>query len=163
MNHFVVTDRLPLTPFKCQEYEIDPSRPKIKETPYQVASRVASIFSSVYDSIGDQQKAALMRVLENGIAEEAGFTLDKLLDRLHDDSQYGETLANKLEPLIKAQPFREGAHSAWHEMLTTGEHGVHVLQLKGLGRDVQKLVTEFALWDLYDYACNNGNKIAQFQ
>jgi DNA phosphorothioation-dependent restriction protein DptH len=27
-----------------------------------------------------------------------------------------------------------------------------------LGRDVQKLVTEFALWDLYDQACNTGSK-----
>lgn len=53
---------------------------------------------------------------------------------------------------------REGDDSAWEGLLTHGEHSMHVLQLKGLGRDVQKLVTEFALWDLYDYACNNGNK-----
>lgn len=158
MNHFVVQDRLPLTPFKRQEYEIDPSRPKIKESPYQVASRIASIFISVYESIGDQQKAALMRVLEDGIAADVGFTFGKLLDRLREDGQYGESLANKLEPLIKADPFREGDDSAWEGLLTHGEHSVHVLQLKGLGRDVQKLVTEFALWDLYDYACNNGNK-----
>lgn len=157
-NHFVVQDRLPLTPFKQQEYEVDPSRPKMQESPYQVASRIASIIISVYASIGDQQKAALMRVLEDGIAEDAGFTLDKLLIGLRGDGQYGESLASKLEPLIKAEPFREGVDSAWDGMLTDGEHAVHVLQLKGLGRDVQKLVTEFALWDLYDFACNNGNK-----
>ncbi|AFL72868.1 ATP-binding protein [Thiocystis violascens] len=157
-NHFVVTDKLPLNPFRQQEYTIDPSIPRIKESPYQVASRVASIFISVYESIGDQQKAALMRVLEEGIAEDVQFTFDKLLSRLREDSQYGESLASKLEPLIKSQPFREGAESAWEGMLSATDHWVDVLQLKGLGRDVQKLVTEFALWDLYDFACNNGSK-----
>lgn len=157
-NHFVVTDKLPLNPFKQQEYVIDPSIPNIKESPYQVASRVASIFISVYESIGDQQKAALMRVLEDGIAGDDSFMFDTLLVRLRDDSQYGESLANKLEPLIKSQPFRQSNDSAWDSMLTSGECAVHVLQLKGLGRDVQKIVTEFALWDLYDFACNNGSK-----
>ncbi|NEX21267.1 ATP-binding protein [Thiorhodococcus mannitoliphagus] len=157
-NHFVVTDKLPLNPFRQQEYTLDPSIPRIKESPYQVASRVASIFISVYESIGDQQKAALMRSLEEGISGDSQFTFDKLLNRLRDDSQYGESLASKLEPLIKSQPFREGEESAWEDMLSGHDHLVHVLQLKGLGRDVQKLVTEFALWDLYDFACNNGSK-----
>jgi DNA phosphorothioation-dependent restriction protein DptH len=43
-------------------------------------------------------------------------------------------------------------------MLREPGHWVQVLQLKGLARELQKLVTEFALWDLYDYACNSGSK-----
>lgn len=157
-NHFVITDKLPLNPFRRQQQIIDPSLPVIEENSYQVASRVTSIFTSVYNSMGDQQTSALVRVLEAGIEENPKFTLSEVLTRLRADGQYGETLANKLEPFIKAQPFREQSDSAWEQMITSSDNWVHVLQLKGLSREIQKLVTEFALWDLWDYACNTGNK-----
>jgi DNA phosphorothioation-dependent restriction protein DptH len=66
-DHFVITDRLPLNPFRRQRQVIDPSVPAIEETPFKVATRVASIFSSVFDTVDDQQSSALIRVLESGI------------------------------------------------------------------------------------------------
>lgn len=157
-NHFVITDKLPLNPFRRQQQIIDPSRPAIEENSYQVASRITSIFTSVYSSMGDQQTSALVRVLEAGLEENPHFGLHEVIIRLREDSQYGESLASKLEPFIKSQPFREESSSAWEEMLISKENWVHVLQLKGLSREIQKLVTEFALWDLWDYVCNTGNK-----
>lgn len=157
-SHFVITDKLPLNPFRRQQQIIDPSIPAIEENPYQVASRITSIFTSVFNTMGDQQSSALVRTLEAGIEEDPNFSLSGVLVRLREDSQYGESLANKLEPFIKSQPFREGADSAWEQMLTSPNQWVHVLQLKGVAREIQKLVTEFALWDLYDYACNTGSK-----
>ena len=156
-DHFVIIDKLPLNPFRRQRRLIDPSMPEIEESPYQVACRVASIFSSIFETMGDQQFSTLTRALEAGI-EAPGFTLDALPGRLRAESSYGETLASKLEPLIKSQPFREGVDSAWGQMLTAPGRWVQVLQLSGLSREIQKLVTEFALWDLYDYACSSGNK-----
>lgn len=156
-NHLVITDKLPLNPFRRQTRLIDPSMPIIEETSYQVACRVASIFSSIFETMGDQQFATLIRALEIGI-EGVGFTLDALPDRLRADGSYGETLANKLEPLIRSKPFREGGDSAWEKMLAAPQHWVQILQLSGLSREIQKLVTEFALWDLYDYACSNGSQ-----
>ena len=157
-NHFVITDKLPLNPFRRQQQVIDPSIPAIEETSFQVASRISSIFTSVYSTMGDQQSSALVRVLEEGMEEDPNFSLNGVLARLRADSQYGESLASKLEPFIRAQPFKEGSDSAWEQMLTSPESFVHVLQLKGVAREIQKLVTEFALWDLYDYACNTGSK-----
>jgi DNA phosphorothioation-dependent restriction protein DptH len=157
-NHFVITDKLPLNPFRRQQQLIDPSIPAIEENSYQVAARVTSIFTSVYSSMGDQQTSALVRVLEQGIEENPDFSLIEVIDRLRQDGQHGESLANKLEPFIKSSPFREQSNSAWGEMLASKDNWVHVLQLKGLSREIQKLVTEFALWDLWDYVCNTGNK-----
>ncbi len=157
-NHFVISDKLPLNPFRRQQQIIDPSIPAIEETSFQVASRISSIFTSVYSSMGDQQSSALVRVLEEGMEEDPNFSLNGVLARLREDSQYGESLASKLEPFIRSQPFKEGSDSAWEQMLTSPENFVHVLQLKGVAREIQKLVTEFALWDLYDYACNTGSK-----
>ena len=157
-NHFLIKDKLPLNPFRKQQQIIDPSFPAIEENPYQVATRIASIFTSVFNSTGDQQSAALIRVLEAGIAENENFSFSEMLPRLREDSQYGESLANKLEPFIKAEPFRQSLESAWEQIFGNSENWVHILQLKGLARDIQKIVTEFALWDLYDYACNSGSK-----
>jgi len=156
-NHFVVTERLPLNPFQRQRQIIDPANPAIEESPYQVATRIESIFASIFE-MGDQQSAALIRVIQAGIEEEPGFTLDGVLLRLRADSQNGETLANKLEPLIRSEPFRADEESAWEGMLTSPDNWVHVLQLKGLAREIQKMVTEFALWDLWDYVQNTGSK-----
>ena len=156
-NHFVVTERLPLNPFQRQRQIIDPSIPAIDENPYQVATRIESIFASIFE-MGDQQSAALIRVIQAGIEEDPGFTLDGVLPRLRADGKNGETLANKLEPLIRSEPFRANEESAWEGMLTSPDDCVHVLQLKGLARDIQKMVTEFALWDLWDYAQNTGSK-----
>lgn len=156
-NHFVVTERLPLNPFQRQRQVIDPSYPAIEENPYQVATRIESIFASIFE-LGDQQSAALIRVIQAGIEEESGFTLDGVLPRLRADSRNGETLANKLEPLIRSEPFRADEESAWEGMLTSPNNWVHVLQLKGLAREIQKMVTEFALWDLWDYTQNTGSK-----
>jgi DNA phosphorothioation-dependent restriction protein DptH len=156
-DHFVYTVRLPLNPFRRQRQVIDPARPPVEEGAFQVASRIESIFASVFE-MGDQQSAALIRSLQSGLDLDPGFSLDKLLPRLRADSPQGETLANKLEPLIQAKPFREGDASAWNDMLTSPSSRVHVLQLKGLAREIQKLVTEFVLWDLWDYAQSTGNK-----
>ena len=157
-DHFVFRDKLPLNPFRQQQQIIDPSQPAFTETPFHTATRIASIFTSVFNTMGDQQSSALTRVLETGIQDDPQFSLDEVLVRLRDDKPYGETLASKLEPLIRSQPFRPGANSAWEEMLNSPDRRVHVLQLKGLAREIQRLVTEFVLWDLYDYACNTGSK-----
>jgi len=157
-NHFVKTERLPLNPFRRQMQVIDPSIPAIEESPFEVATRVASIFTSVYETMGDQQTATLIRVLESGIEGNDQFSLDDILSLLRDESQYGESLANKVEPLVKSRPFRDEVGSAWDEMLLSQDNWVHVLQLKGLALDIQKMVTEFVLWDLWDYAQNTGSK-----
>jgi DNA phosphorothioation-dependent restriction protein DptH len=156
-NHFVVTEQLPLNPFRRQQVVIDPSIPAIEESPYQVATRIESIFSSIFD-LGAQQSAALIRVIQAGVEAGPDFTLEEVLTGLAADSKYGETLGSKLEPLIKSEPFSGSVQAAWDGMLTSSDNWVHVLQLKGLARDIQKMVTEFALWDLWDYAQNTGSK-----
>jgi len=157
-NHFIKTEQLPLNPFRRQMLMIDPSIPEIEESPFDVATRVSSIFTSVYETMGDQQTATLTRVLESGIEANDQFSLDDILPLLREEGQHGESLANKIEPLVKSKPFRDEVGSAWDGMLSSSDKWAHVLQLKGLAQDIQKIVTEFALWDLWDYVQNSGSK-----
>ncbi|WP_020560063.1 ATP-binding protein [Thiofilum flexile] len=156
-NYYVRTDKLPLNPFRRQIQVIDPNIPAMEESAFDVASRITSIFTSVFN-MGDQQAATLTRVLEVGISNERAFTLDDLLPMLRDEGSVGETLANKLEPFVRSQPFRASDSNAWEGIFGSADHWVNILQLKGLSRDTYRIVTEFALWDLYDYACNTGSK-----
>jgi DNA phosphorothioation-dependent restriction protein DptH len=135
-SHYVASAGLPLNPFWRQQQIIDPNAPPLEENPYQVGSRGASIFNSVYESMGDQQFSTPVRAIENGISADSGFSLDQLLERLQDEGQYGLSLANKLDFFIKAQRFREGEESGWDAMLAADDQWVRVLQLKGFGRKV---------------------------
>lgn len=156
-DHFVYSEGLPLNPFRRQRLLLDPSQPMFEEDTYTVASRITSLFSSVYD-IGEQQRAALSRALQKGLEGGLGFSFEALLPILRDDGSQGLSLANKIEPFVQARPFRTGSDSAWDSMLGAPDYGVHILQLKGRGREIQRLVTEFVLWDFWDYAQSVGNK-----
>ena len=156
-NHYVLLGKLPLNPFGRQMQIIDPDMPAFEESAYQVATRITSIFTSVFD-MGGQQSAALTRVLDAGISAGSNFTLDDMLSKLREEGTTGETLANKLEPFVRAQPFRDSDGSAWESLVTSRDALVNILQLKGLSKDIYRIVTEFVLWDLYNYVCNTGSK-----
>ncbi len=158
-NNYIYSEKLPLNPFQAQQRIVDPSLPVFIEKPFDVATRVASIFNSVYESMGDQQTSALIRVVEQGIIDNPKFSMDDIPQLLRvEGGQSSESLASKLDPFIRSEPFRSGIDSSWESMLTSTHHWVNVLQLTTLARDIQKLVTEFVLWNLYDYACSTGNK-----
>jgi DNA phosphorothioation-dependent restriction protein DptH len=157
-SHFVRLDKIPLSPFRRQIRVIDPTRDPISENSYDVADRVANIFTSIFKTMGDQQRAALVRVLETGIETNPEFKLEDMVARLREEGPNGESLANKVEPLVKARPFKEGQESAWGSLLTELDCWVQILQLTGMSSDTQKMVTEFALWDLWDYVLNAGSK-----
>lgn len=157
-DYFVRTNKLPLNPFRRQQQVIDPQLPTIEESAFDVANRIASIFTSVFPNIGDQQSAALIRTLTSGLEGEPNFSFDKLLAPLREENKQGESLANRLQPFVDSQLFSDANNQAWEQMLRTPFHWVHILQLATLSRDIQKIVTEFALWDLWDYVQNTGNK-----
>jgi DNA phosphorothioation-dependent restriction protein DptH len=158
-NNYIYSEKLPLNPFQAQQRVVDPSLPLYVEKPFDVATRVANIFNSVYESMGDQQSSALIRIVEQGIIKNPAFSMDDIPDLLRaEGSQSAESLASKLDPFIRSEPFCGGTDSSWKTMLTSTDHWVNVLQLTTLARDIQKLVTEFALWNLYDYACSTGDK-----
>jgi len=157
-HHFVHHTGLPINPLKRQSHFIDESIPLAEEKPIDVALRIVSIFRSIYPDLGSQQIASLTRALESGIEEGAAFTLNNLLDRLENEGSFGQSVANKLMPLIRAEPFQPGAEAPWEEMLKTANYWVHILQLSGFDRDTQRMITEFVLWDLWDYVTKTGSK-----
>jgi len=155
-THLVVADPLPINPFQFQTQTI--AGKVIKESPFKVASRIASVFTSVYSTIGEQQNAELINTIEAGLDADENYDLEALLQDLNERGDSARALANKITPFIKTQPFAKGESDSWKAIFNRHEGKVHILQLATVSRDVQQLITEFTLWDLYDFASSNGNK-----
>jgi DNA phosphorothioation-dependent restriction protein DptH len=149
---------LDLNPFKKQSQIIGGI--PLTDSPYDISTRVSSVFNSVYSSIGEQQIATLIRTIEEGVkllGDEYHF--DKMLSDLSNADKTGETLANKLLPMVKANMFScKSDSNGWDEIFKSEDSKTRIIQLAGFSPDVWKLATEFILWDLYAYASSQGNK-----
>ncbi|WP_413698550.1 ATP-binding protein [Psychromonas sp. KJ10-10] len=154
----VVYKPLDLNPFAKQLQTV--AGIQISDKAHDVASRIASVFNTVYSDIGSQQLPTLIKVIEEGIdLYGTDYNFERMLKDLPEAGKHGEALANKLSPMVKANLF-----SCKH--LTEGWDGIYkaiptttrLIQLATLSRDIWRLATEFILWDLYSYVCANGNK-----
>ncbi len=155
-GHIVKQSPLPINPFKRQRIMIEDFEDI--EDAFSVAGRITSVFTSVYSSFGEQQKALLHRVLEYGIESYGdGYDFGRLLEELEEEgSSTAVTVANKLTPLGRAKIFSGDEGDSWQQIYSDESSKVNVLQLAGLSRELANMATEFILWDLYDFARSQG-------
>lgn len=154
----LVADKpLKLNPFKKQKNIV--AGTELTDKVYDVATRVASVFKSVYSSIGDQQLPTLIRVIEEGLATYGKlYSFDHMVQALEEYDQTGVKLANKLLPLVRANVFAFDDTGGWNEIYQSKDSVCRLIQMARLSRDVWLAAVEFILWDLYSYACLHGDK-----
>lgn len=156
-SHFLAQAPLGISPFRKQKQDFDGLI--IEEKNHIVAARVASVFNQVYSSIGEQQIATLINVIESGVQRHGvQYDFSSLLDDLYEEGKIGEALANKLSPMIKSELFENSNIQGWQTFFESADHKVNVVQLASLSNDLMRLATEFTLWGLYSYACSYGQK-----
>jgi Helicase HerA, central domain len=152
----------PINPFKKNMKEIDEDLYK-KEEDTDVAERMKSVFSAVYKGMGDQQANAIYRATMRGMEKYGDkMNLKYLRDELEiDGSSNAKTVLAKIEPLIDRNPFDAESEYNWTEH--RGKEGIiFIVQLSGFTREVQLIVTEFILWDLWNYNLSHGDKSKPF-
>ncbi len=156
----VIHSPLSINPFKPLEIIIDPSIPPIIDKPEVIGGRVASVFSSVYSNIGEQQFALLARIISEGISNYSNqFDLNLLLASLEqEESDTSKSLLAKITPFVKMNVFKHEKNSSWERYFSNKELLLNIIQLAGVPQEIQKLIIELVLWDLYNYATTNGNK-----
>ncbi|MDO6562647.1 DNA phosphorothioation-dependent restriction protein DptH [Amphritea sp. 1_MG-2023] len=149
---------LALNPFERQSQMV--AGYNLTDKSHDVAARIASVFNSVYSTIGEQQLPTMIRVIEEGLdLYGADYGFEKMLSDLNEAGKVGEALANKLMPMVKANIFSTNTLDiGWENIYKSEESRTRLIQLATLPRDVWRLATEFILWDLYAYACSSGNK-----
>ncbi|WP_062270415.1 DNA phosphorothioation-dependent restriction protein DptH [Endozoicomonas arenosclerae] len=156
-THLVAHSPLAINPFRKQKQLI--AGIELADQPHVVAGRVSSVFNSVYSTIGEQQLATLNNVIENGIqCFGEDYTFQQLLTHLAEESKVGEALANKLSTMVKSNLFDTRAEGGWDAIYNSTDCHSHMIQLASIPTDVQRLATEFILWDLYAHASSTGSK-----
>ena len=163
-QHIIRQAPFPISPFKLHEQMIGSFL--IKDTPPDVAKRVAAIFKTVYD-LGDQQFSVLFDAIITGMESyENCLKLDDLLnileeyieDKNHNKSTVQSTLS-KLKPFVMGKPFTSDDEGmGWDRFFEDQACRCHIFQLAGLDMHSWRLVTEFILWDLYAFVRGKGNK-----
>ena len=162
-NYVKKGDRLPIDPFKLNESNLD--------TTYDVATRVAEEFGRIYQDIGNNQKSLLTDVIDKGIQNNKNqYSLDLLLEDLNDEVDNASnaskrnsyfTLATKIKPICKINPFRkpDPLHSCWNDIFFNDKttRQITIFQLKGISGDIQQVIVDFALWDLWNYIVSLGS------
>lgn len=163
-QHIIRQAPFPISPFKLHEQMIGSF--SIKDTPPDVAKRVAAIFKTVYD-LGDQQFSVLFDAIITGMESyQDCLKLDDLLnvleeyleDKTHNKSTVQSTLS-KLKPFVMGKPFTSDDEGmGWDRFFEDQACRCHIFQLAGLDMHSWRLVTEFILWDLYAFVRGKGNK-----
>lgn len=159
LPHVVRQKPLPINPFQIQQQVIDENIDPIQEDPHTVAGRITSVFTAVYSSFGEQQKATLIKTIREGVAGSGSeYSFENLLQDLENLGSAGVGIANKISPMVHSHLFGGEDENSWRELYHESRHLVNIMQLAGVPRDIAQITTEFALWDLYNYATNNGSK-----
>ncbi|NMA91045.1 MAG: DNA phosphorothioation-dependent restriction protein DptH [Amphibacillus sp.] len=156
-HKIVYHDNFPINPFKPNMRDIGGIQ--LLETATDVAERIRSVFSAVYGSLGIQQLNAIYEATNSGIEKYGDqMNLIKLREILEEDnSSYAKTALSQIRPLIDRNPFDIHNTVNWKDYIESdGE--VLIVQLTGFNREVQLIITEFILWDLWNYSVRHGDK-----
>lgn len=153
----VYSEQLPINPFKKNIRDIGGIQ--LDESNTDVAERVKSVFAAVYKSLGIQQLNSIYECILQGLERYGqNMNLLKLKELLEEDgSSYAKTALSQIRPLIDRNPFTSDNSFNWKDIVE-GDGEVYVIQLTGFPRDVQLIITEFILWELWNYSVRNGNK-----
>ena len=159
LNQFyLIRDKIGINPFKMNEIVLDENYTR-KEKPYDVAERIKTVISAIYSSLGIQQLNTIYNAVQSGV-EEYGEEMDfdilkqKLIE---DESGYSDTALSQLNSFFNQHPFKFDKDFSWEE-IDKNNGNVNVIQLSGFSQDIQMLITEFLLWDLWYYKKQNGTE-----
>jgi DNA phosphorothioation-dependent restriction protein DptH len=162
-QHIIRREPLPINPFRQQCDVIEGF--ELPEDPATTAQRVSGVFAEIYQ-LGDQQKSALYTAIRDGVNEYGdSLNLAALMQRLRVISNNGGPTAasaasviTKIQPFVDTTPFGVEDPKSWEKLFSDTNSRCHIIQLAGFMKEFARLITEFALIDLYRYYRAQGDK-----
>lgn len=158
-QRIVYIQGVPANPFKRQV--IDIAGMSMPEKTSDVGTRIANIFTHVY-GFGEQQSAAIYTATKNGLdkyGDAMDFTLfKKELDSIKNEISQAKTVISKMTPFLDTVNFTTDEGFSWSDILYQPDASVYIFQLTSFSRDMQVVITEMLLWDMWYYTKKCGNK-----
>ena len=155
VQHIVIKDKFPLNPFKKYQNALFDGY-SIEEDNVDVATRFVSIIGSVYNQLGIQQKNEIYQAVLKGLDKKEVMDLKDLEQELiNQDNAVASNALSQLQVFIDKNPFDSVNAFDWSD-INYPSSAVTVIQLTGINKDIQKIITEMILWDLWYYKTSNG-------
>jgi DNA phosphorothioation-dependent restriction protein DptH len=159
---------------------VDPSIGDYLEKPSDTADRVVDILSRIF-RLGNQQKAMAYQCIHKGVgrpernlnygnsyyneltlttygAHMDFYLLQYLLEEVNNPAALG--VSTKLSSMIDKNIFCKDSFD-WGQVIY-GKPTVTIIDLNGFSSDIQKLITELLLWDLWYFTRAHGDKCKPF-
>ncbi|MBQ9849318.1 MAG: ATP-binding protein [Clostridia bacterium] len=158
VQRFVRKDKIPVNPFKKQLIQMDEDF-SYPEEDADVARKVADVFRSVYKTFGDQQFACMYDAILSGLKTHGdNMNFDVMVSELEKlDSARANSVLSKLRPFTDLKCFVQDDSFSW-EKIRSANGEVYIFQLASYDRDTQILLTEFLLWDIWNYCTQFGDE-----
>lgn len=141
----VKKNKLPVNPFKRGDSDY-----------FDVAQRVSHTISAIYPTMGDQQTSALIEAIMsafNKIGDDITFR-DVFKELDDSENSAAAKISSKLIRLKYGDPFSYDNTQSWEDIFDdSGE--ITVIQLDGFDIETKQMLTEFMLWDLWNYSQKN--------
>lgn len=152
----IYQDSMPLNPFKIQK--IDLGGILVDEQPLDMVERVVQIIDFVF-SLGIQQRTLLTEtILEGYELNGSAYTFSHLEnDLINSEDSSKHNLYGRISSLLKRDPFAYEDDFSWENVFDNSGQ-IHIFQLKGFQRQIQQVMIEFMLWDLFQYASKSGTE-----
>ena len=160
-QRIVKMEKIPINPFVKHNIEIDEGV-TVPESNVDVAAKIASVFAKIY-SLGDQQRSAVYSSVYNGLQKYGDhMSFRAMANELEDlGTGHAKSVLSKIQAFIDMDPFELGGSMDWGGIRDSGGT-VYVIQLSGFDRDVQVLLTELMLWDIWSVSMKSGNEEKPF-
>ena len=151
---------IPIDPFRRQEIEIAGMR--MPEKISDVAQRIATIFTHVYD-FGEQQFAAIYEACSSAITAYGDQAdMNKFREKLAEvKNSAAKTVMSKMMPFFDTVEFKKDETFDWNTVINA-DGAVIIFQLTNYVREIQVIITEMMLWDAWYYFKKNGDKNSPF-
>ena len=153
--------KIPINPFEKNDIQIDEDI-FVPEEDADVADKISEIFKAVYD-LGDQQKSAIYSAVLSGLKTYGNnMSFPRMVEELENiGTNYARTVISKIQAFSDINPFAADDTFSWSE-IRDSSGTVYVFQLAGYGRDIQVLLTELLLWDIWNFCVKNGDESKPF-
>lgn len=156
-------ENVPINPFKRQYIEF--AGMKYPEKDSDVAARFANIITHVYN-FGDQQSAAIFDAVRIGLSKyKDKMNMQRFQEELENEKQVNksaQTVISKMQPFFYSIEFEEDSNFDWKDVIYPEDSTATIFQLTAIDRDMQVIITELMLWDLWYYTTKNGSKDKPF-
>jgi len=157
--HSVYVNKFPLNPFKRHFVEVDDEF--VPGDNVSIAGRFKNVIDSVY-GFGSQQEIEIYNAVLSGLSKyDEEMDLIKFKEELSKrDSSHAKSALNKLTQFLDINPFKTEDFD-W-SCLDERDGKIRIIQLTGFSKDIQLVITEFILLDLWNYKSNVGDEDLPF-